>query len=550
MSSDNVDIKYKRFRWYVGTLFALLFNAWVAYEVFLVNPEPGTSAYNQRYRWCNWAWAKYRSPNYQQLSEEDKEYIYDALPPRILALPHAQVEKMPTPQWNLEDYSWRMNVGIGPNIFWVTGLLFLLMFWTDRKLLQSIGLRIDKDQMEFSPIWKNKLLGRTKRKWKDLHNVWLLGKHDKHIVRWERFILAAAAGPHIIFEFKSGGFADVTLPMLSKTQAEQFFDCLRRWCPPEVLSSDVTRLKEALIAGTGGTGFTQIWSDDLEMRHGSTHFEPLPADAELQNGRLRVVSELQTGGLSAVYLAEDKSGKRVVLKEAVLPLDIDEESRIQSRERFHREAKLLMRIEHPNVAKILDCFVENDRDYLVLDYVPGVSLRQFVAAKGKQDQKLVLEWAKQLADTLTCLHDMQPPVVHRDVTPDNMILREDGSIVLIDFGAANEFVGTATGTMIGKQCYIPPEQLRGKAEPKSDVYSLGAALFFLLSGKDPIALSCSDPCDVDQSIDPKLANVVKRCTDMESSSRLSSHELADMLRNDFGDDQGHLLKTKVGVLES
>lgn len=83
-------------------------------------------------------------------------------------------------------------------------------------------------------------------------------------------------------------------------------------------------------------------------------------------------------------------------------------------------------------------------------------------------------------------------MVHRDLTPDNIILDKNEKLILIDFGAANELIGTATGTMVGKQCYIAPEQFRGKACPQSDLYSLGATLAFLLTGEDPTAMKTID----------------------------------------------------------
>ncbi|MBK9280784.1 MAG: protein kinase [Candidatus Obscuribacter sp.] len=132
---------------------------------------------------------------------------------------------------------------------------------------------------------------------------------------------------------------------------------------------------------------------------------------------------------------------------------------------FEREAHLLLKLKHPHIARVLDRFVEEGRDYLVLEYIPGLTLRQLVQTRGKQKEKNVLNYCSKLLEILAYLHEQNPPLIHRDLTPDNIILRKDGSLCVVDFGAANELVGQPPGTMIGKQCYIAPEQLRGKAQP-------------------------------------------------------------------------------------
>jgi tRNA A-37 threonylcarbamoyl transferase component Bud32 len=537
---DKIRIDYKRFHIYVGTFIGILAIGWAAWTAVAPADDRNSYEYHARFLYQRSAWQKVKSPKFSHQPSTTQEHARAYLPPRLRNISQPEAATMKEPLWDKEDPVWLLT---RDNLLKLYGVLFgmlAVLHLMDRRLQQKITLKLDNSGIEFSPIWKNKLLGRLNRSWDDVHHVWLMGKKTR-IVRWEQFILFTGMGPHVFVEFRSGGFAEITLPMLSKSQAGQFFEGLRKWCDSEKLSSDVTKLKEALIAGSGGTGFTEIWVDDLDMRHGSTHFEPLPPDALLQNGRLRIVSELSTGGLSAVYLAEDKSGKRVVVKEAVLPLDVEDSARQKARERFQRECTLLMKVDHPNVARVLDCFVENERDYLVLDYTPGATLRQYVAAKGPQSEKNVLRWAKELAETLVYLHDREPPLVHRDVTPDNIIIRDDGTVVLIDFGAANEFVGTATGTMIGKQCYIPPEQLRGKAEPRSDVYALGATLYFLVTGQDPLALSCSNPRAVKATVSETTAAIIEACTRMECAERLSARDLQSHLESPA------TLSLKVGV---
>ncbi|MBK9204759.1 MAG: serine/threonine protein kinase [Candidatus Obscuribacter sp.] len=162
-----------------------------------------------------------------------------------------------------------------------------------------------------------------------------------------------------------------------------------------------------------------------------------------------------------------------------------------------------------------------DRHYLLLEYITGQDLRQFIKQNGAQDQVKVLDWALKLADILVYLHGQNPPIIHRDLTPDNIVLKNDGEIVLIDFGAANEFLGTATGTLIGKQAYIAPEQLRGKANKASDLYSFGGTIYYLLTGKEPVPLSISHPKSANPDINEELDRLVSDLSAFEESERLA-----------------------------
>ncbi len=209
------------------------------------------------------------------------------------------------------------------------------------------------------------------------------------------------------------------------------------------------------------------------------------------------------------------------MKEAVIPSNSSETLKTKALELFNREALLLSRLDHPHIAKVLDHFVENEHHYEVIEYIDGLDMRRFVKERGPQPLDFVLNWAQQICEILVYLHSQAPPVIHRDLTPDNLVLKVDGQLVLIDFGAANAFVGTATGTMVGKQSYMPPEQIRGKASPQSDIYALGCTCYYLLTGKDPCPLevSCVDAeCGLSQELNPFLAG----CTEPELSRRFAS----------------------------
>ncbi len=271
--------------------------------------------------------------------------------------------------------------------------------------------------------------------------------------------------------------------------------------------------------------YTQLWTSSLADNFDFTAFLPLEPGSKLQAGRYVVDTQLGSGGFAATYLAKDKQGRKFVLKESAVPASEGDEQKQKALEFLARESKVLMDLDHKGIAKPLDYFIEGSRHYLVIEYLEGQDLRSCVRNRGAIDEATVLSWAKQIADILRHVHDREVPIVHRDVTPENLILRPDGTIALIDFGAANEFISLATGTVVGKQSFISPEQIRGKATPQSDVYALGATLYFLLTGKDPIALSTSHPKIVNSKISDDTNNFVADCTRLEQCERLQSEDL-------------------------
>lgn len=285
------------------------------------------------------------------------------------------------------------------------------------------------------------------------------------------------------------------------------------------------------LTGTKSTSFTRLWESELSSRFASTAFVPLEPGSSLQAGSIVVVGQIAFGGLSAIYLARRKDGTRVVLKEAVVPANADETTCKKALEMFDREARFLIALRHARIARVFDHFVENGRHYLLLEHIEGTDLRRLVRDSGPQPESFVIRWAAEVADILDYLHSQSPPIVHRDVTPDNLVLANDGHITLIDFGAANEFVGTATGTLIGKQSYISPEQFRGKAQTASDLYSLGCTMYFLLTGEDPEPLAESNPRPKNSAVSIEVDQIVASCTAEETESRVQdAKQLAQSLR--------------------
>ncbi len=339
----------------------------------------------------------------------------------------------------------------------------------------------------------------------------------------------------LVFYFDSGQSVRLTLAHMRPSDIGLLISAVEEHCPGAgVMSSDVQELKgqlssrmAAIEAGSAACqdSLTACWIKELQEQASIITFSPLPAGTRLRNGSLKTIAQIGSGGFAAIYLAVTTQGRKVVLKESKGQSGTAPGAASRQREFFEREARLLLALDHPGIVKVLDHFIENDRDYLVIEYIEGESLRQLVRRSGPQPVEKVLSWACGIADILCYLHGHAPPILHRDITPDNLILNNAGELFLIDFGAANEFVGTATGTLIGKQAYVAPEQFRGKAQPASDIFGLGATLQFLLTGKDPEALSVSHPRDICPELSSEVDSLVSSCTQPELSERIASADV-------------------------
>lgn len=401
----------------------------------------------------------------------------------------------------------------------------------EKKLAKEVAITIREDGIQFPFMFGPDLLFRPMRKWSDIAHV-LIGSLSARAPGSYEFELEKEEDTrHKIFiYFKSGGHAYIDLKRMSQKGYELLFVALEPYCIDFHRSPQLHQERE----GNGKqlkpqtdelpASFTELWEQEMQDHFSATNFVPLRKGKFLRNGRLKILMQIAAGGLSAIYLAETLEKELRVIKESTLPPTLNESLKTKAKELFEREAKILQKLSHPKIASVLDYFVEDARDYLVLDFVPGHTLRQVVRQSGPLDEEEVLNYSRQVAEILEYLHMQSPPVIHRDITPDNLVLREDGQVVIIDFGAANEVIGTATGTMIGKQAYIAPEQFRGRADKQSDLYALGGSMYYMLTGKDPEALSCSHPRTFKPEISPGVDALVAACTAEEITERMQSAE--------------------------
>jgi serine/threonine protein kinase len=205
---------------------------------------------------------------------------------------------------------------------------------------------------------------------------------------------------------------------------------------------------------------------------------------------------LGKGGMGAVYLAEDKrlGDRSVAIKEIILQFT-REEDKEKSLMQFRTEATMLAKLDHKNLPKVIDYFEYNGKEYLVMEYINGKTLKEYIEETCSPcSEEEVIKWAIEICSALEYLHGQNPPIVFRDLKPQNIMINNSGQIKLIDFGIAKIFTPCEeTNTIIharGTMGFCPPEQcsVKGNTDPRCDIFSLGATIHYLLTNRNPSTL--------------------------------------------------------------
>jgi serine/threonine-protein kinase len=245
--------------------------------------------------------------------------------------------------------------------------------------------------------------------------------------------------------------------------------------------------------------------------------------------RYRLEQPLGRGGMATVYLGRDTELDRPV---AVKLLEATDEG---LRRRFLREARLAARLSHPNVVSVFDAGEEDGRPYIVMEHVDGETVAELLARRGRLPPEEARDLALQAARGLAHAHSAG--LVHRDVKPQNLLLRKDGTLKIADFGIARAAEGTAltqAGTVLGTAAYLAPEQALGnEVTAAADVYSLGAVLYEMLTGRPPVEVESLADLATPQAILPvrELAPDVPRDLEdvvMRSLARNPSYRPTDL----------------------
>jgi serine/threonine-protein kinase len=291
------------------------------------------------------------------------------------------------------------------------------------------------------------------------------------------------------------------------------------------------------MAFTGRTG----GSSSSSGRRAASQLEP----GTVLYSRYEIVKRIGGGGMGAVYYAKDKNlGDAPRAVKEMIQTHLDESQQEKAVADFRRESMLLASLEHPSIPTIYDYFYDDtaSRFYLVMKYISGgdclARLRN--APGGKLDELTVAEWGAQAADVLEYLHNQRPPIIYRDLKPANLMIDgNSGRVMLIDFGIARWVAPQEKGvTAVGTMGYAPPELFSGKAEPRTDIYGLGATMFHLLTGSDPqdnplLIFDFSKnptPRQINPAVSNEMERILMRAVEYEPERRFgSAGEMRDAL---------------------
>jgi serine/threonine protein kinase len=247
--------------------------------------------------------------------------------------------------------------------------------------------------------------------------------------------------------------------------------------------------------------------------------------------RYKITAVLGGGGQGAVYQARDLNfpdARRFVAVKEMHVTASDPNLRASTMKTFQREANILATLAHPAIPRIYDFFENNDRAYLIMEYINGNNLEEILIKTKKLPITKIIEWAIDLCDVLGYLHaNPNEPIIFRDMKPANIMIDSLGKVRLVDFGIAKIFVSGVKQTMIGTEGYSAPEQYKGNANPLSDIYSLGATLHQVITRKDPrleppFSFQERPITDFNEEATPALQAIVEKSLAFEPENRYTN----------------------------
>lgn len=275
--------------------------------------------------------------------------------------------------------------------------------------------------------------------------------------------------------------------------------------------------------------------------------------------RYFIISLIQEGGMSYVYLAEDTINKKQVAVKIMKDETFSDPLNIA---RFQREARACAALRHPNIVEIYDIDEYKGKPYIVMEYVESKSLKDLLITRGTFSPTEACDIIYQLADAL--MHTHEHGVIHRDIKPQNVMMQYDGGVKLLDFGIATISDApniTQKDMVVGSVHYMAPEVLKGKpASAKSDIYALGITFFELLSGKQPFTDSSPVNIAMKQIEEPlpsihklrndvsvKIEKIINKACQKNPDSRYASmkafkHDLQGVMRVDITSGNGFFSK--------
>lgn len=266
------------------------------------------------------------------------------------------------------------------------------------------------------------------------------------------------------------------------------------------------------------------------------------------NNRYILQYEIGRGGMSKVYLARDI---KLNMDWAIKVMDVSNKSGHAQIYKIatEKEISLLKQLKHPALPRIVDYFLEDEKMYIVMDYIEGITLSEKLEREGKQKQEDVLRWMRAVCDVLNYLHTRKDAIIYRDIKPSNIMLTPEGNIKLIDFGIARTYKSSSNSDTeyLGSRGYAAPEQCSksGQSDARTDIYGVGATMYHLLTGKHPD----QPPYEFypirkwDKSFSRGVQQIVQKCVMTDPQYRYqTAYDVIDAIDNYKTEDQRKFAK--------
>lgn len=253
---------------------------------------------------------------------------------------------------------------------------------------------------------------------------------------------------------------------------------------------------------------------------------PLPKT--LRGGRYNVIAELGAGNMGRVILAEDTMMNFPVVVKEMLSNFADEKDREYKEKRFKEEARILFRLKHPNLPRVTEFFTEDGSLFLAMEYVEGENLQKLLKSRPGMQITIdeAVKWMGEVLDVLKYVHNQDPPILHRDIKPPNIMVTKAGEVLLVDFGIARTLEATAY-THIGTPGFASLDHYTGNFSPSSDIYSLGATFHYLLTGSNPRSRKEFDFPPIStfrDDVPPEIDHIFKKMLELKPKNRYQKSE--------------------------
>ncbi|MCR5795969.1 MAG: protein kinase [Solobacterium sp.] len=250
--------------------------------------------------------------------------------------------------------------------------------------------------------------------------------------------------------------------------------------------------------------------------------------AQILNGTYEVLELVGKGGMSTVFKA-----RHIRLDTIVAVKSVRKDQAVD----LAAEVNILTKLNHPNLVRVIDIFEDEKLIYIVMDFVEGEDLQHVIRREKVIPEEKVIEWFRTLAELLRYLHTRKPPIIYRDMKPANVILQNDGTLKLVDFGIAREYKAQAAGdtTYIGTNGFAAPEQFGlAQSDGRTDIYSLGMTMYYLATGKSPLEppYGYTPARKINPAVSEKLEAILEKCIKYNPEDRYQS---ADELLKDLND---------------